>query len=70
MGLPVQTPVEADNGCPLTGLPLITGRLVFAGGCGEVTTAVWADTAVVLPAALLAVTATRSVDPTSAAASV
>ena len=70
MGLPDQTPVEALNNCPTTALPLIAGRLVFAGGGGWPTTAVWAETAVVLPPALLAVTATRSVAPTSAAVSV
>jgi hypothetical protein len=60
--------VEAARVWPTTALPLIAGSAVFAGGVATgaaATKAVWLDTAVVDPPAFVAVTATRSVNPTS-----
>ena len=61
-------PFDALNVCPSTVEPLTAGATVFAGG-GGVTVAVAAEVAGVEPPALLAVTTTRSVCPTSPAAS-
>ena len=60
--------------CPATAVPEITGRLVFAGRLeaeltGAVTTAVGFELAEAVPVALVALTATRSVDPLSPLAS-
>ena len=50
-------------------MPETVGGEVFVGPDG-VTTVVWAETAVTLPAPLVAMTATRTVWPTSAGVSV
>jgi hypothetical protein len=52
-------------------VPEIVGNEVFDGGAGAaVTTAVCADDALLEPAEFVPVTATRSVEPTSAATAV
>jgi hypothetical protein len=66
----VQVPVEALSVLPSVALPLIVGGAVFTGGGGgggPLTVPVRADVADAEPAALRAVTETRTVEPTSAA---
>ena len=65
--LPVQVPVADVSVWVSRGVPETVGRAVLTGALG-VATAVCADTAVADPLALVAVTAARSVWPTSAAA--
>jgi hypothetical protein len=62
---PVQLPGDAVSVCPSCALPVIVGGDTFTGAAA-VTTAVAAELAVLAPALLLAVTATRTVDPRSA----
>lgn len=65
--VPLQVPGLAVRICPSWAWPLIVGREVFAGAVADaVTTAVAAEVALALPAAFVAVTLTRIVDPTSA----
>ena len=65
VGVPVQVPVEAATVAPSAGAPLIAGSTVLAGSVGrtiaDAVEPAWAD-----PAALVAVTTTRVVPPTSA----
>ena len=68
--VPVQAPVDAVSVCPSVAVPEIVGGAVFAGGAAAATWAVCADSAVLEPAALVAVTSTRTVVPTSAEPSV
>jgi hypothetical protein len=68
--LPFHTPGLPETVCPSWGLPEIEGGVMFVGGVGAAaTTAVAAESAVVEPAAFVAVTRTRSVEPTSEAPS-
>jgi hypothetical protein len=58
--------LEATRVWPTTALPLIVGGDVFAGAePGEGTADVWLEVAADDPAALVAVTLTRSVEPAS-----
>jgi len=66
VGLPFQAPVEAVRVWPISAVPVIVGRVVFAGTSTAWTTAVGADAAVAEPTAFCAVTLTRSVEPASA----
>jgi len=71
VGLPVQDPVDTLSVLPEDGGPEIEGAAVFDGGAtGAGTTAVTFETAMPLPPLFDAVTAARSVDPTSAEATV
>jgi hypothetical protein len=63
--VPDQVPWLADKVCPSWARPEIAGGAAFAGGTAA-TTPVAAEVAVADPAGLLAVTATTSVEPTSA----
>ena len=64
--VPVQVPGLAVRIWPSCAVPLIVGGAVFAGGvAGPCTTAVTAEFAVPLPLLLLAVTTTRTLEPTS-----
>jgi hypothetical protein len=67
-GSPVHEPAFAASVCPWTAVPEIDGDEVF-DGAASVTTPVWPETAVADPAVFVPVTATRIVEPTSAAAS-
>ena len=64
-GEPVHAPAEAVSVEPRIAVPAIEGRPVFDGNVAM--SAVAADVALAVPAALVAVTRTRSVPPTSAA---
>jgi hypothetical protein len=63
--VPDQVPLPDVSTEPTEALPEMVGAVVFTGA-PPVTTAVAADSAVAEPSALVAVTATRIVDPTSA----
>src|SRR3954469_20332998 len=63
--VPAQVPVVAVSVRPSRAVPLITGTVLFAGGSAA-TAAVCVERAVLEPAVLVAVTETRTVDPTSA----
>jgi hypothetical protein len=69
VGVPVQVPVVAVRVSPSAAVPLIDGGTVLTGGVA-VTTAVCALVVLALPAAFVAVTTMRKVEPTSPAASV
>src|SRR6185295_12118152 len=60
-------PVEAVSVWLYCAVPVIAGSAVFVGAASAVTTAVCADVAEAEPTALVAVTTTRSVRPTSLA---
>src|ERR687884_2385544 len=64
VGVPVHVPTDALSVWPSTAVPEITGGDVFAGGAGVATT-VAAELELAEPAAFVAVTATRNVEPTS-----
>src|ERR671933_411152 len=65
--VPLQVPGSAVSVCPSCGLPEMVGGDVFAGAvAAAVTTTVWAEPALLEPTELVAVTVTRSVEPTSA----
>src|SRR5919202_7117872 len=64
--VPLQLPGSAVSVCPSCAVPEIVGAAVLAGAAGAaVTTAVWAEPALLEPTELVAVTVTRSVEPTS-----
>ena len=65
-------PGAADSTCPACADPLIVGNAVFAGATGEAadTTAVCAELALLEPTEFVADTATRNVEPESAATAV
>jgi hypothetical protein len=65
--VPLQLPFAAVSVWPSWAVPLIVGGDVFAGGTGgaDFTTAVCAEVAVTVPLLFVALTATRSVEPTS-----
>ena len=62
--MPFHVPSLTLSSWPSSAAPEITGSAVFDGASGA-TSAVCAEVAVLEPALLLAVTATRSVPPTS-----
>ena len=66
--MPLQLPGSAVRVLPCCDAPVIVGAAVFVGGAAEAaaTVAVAADVAELEPAEFEAVTATRSVEPTSA----
>ena len=66
--MPVQWPASAPSGWPAVAGPGSVGGAVLTGGAA--TTAIGAETLDVAPAALVAVTTTRTVPPTSAAVGV
>jgi hypothetical protein len=63
--LPAQPPLVAVRVCPWTAEPETTGSDVLEGAAVDVTTAVAAEVACTVPSLFEAVTATRSVLPTS-----
>jgi hypothetical protein len=68
LGLPVQSPTDAVSVCPSRGVPEIAGSATFAGAAtAAVTTVVGCELAAAEPPALVAVTTTRRVLPTSEA---
>src|SRR5215210_6367580 len=71
VGLPVHVPSAAVSVWPSCGMPLIVGGEVLLGAApgAACTIAVATEVALLEPAALLAVTTTRIVMPTSAAPS-
>ncbi len=68
--MPVQVPLSPVSFWPSWAVPEIVGGAVFLGTAFAETTAVWADCAESEPSALVAVTRTRIVLPTSAPTSV
>ena len=67
--VPDHVPGDAVSVWPCCAVPDTVGGDVFAGAVAlAATTAVWAESAVALPAEFEAVTWTRSVEPTSAEA--
>jgi hypothetical protein len=60
-----QLPLLTVSSWPTTADPVTTGRTVFDGPFREPTTSLAADVADALPSALVAVTTTRNVRPTS-----
>lgn len=64
-GVPPQSPVDAESVEPGTPLPAIAGASLLTGGAAA-TARVGFELAVTRPRALTALTATRSVAPTSA----
>src|SRR5215211_2458205 len=64
-GVPDHAPLSAVNVCSSCAVPPIVGNAVLTGAA-PATTAVAAEVALLEPAVLLAVTATRRVRPTSA----
>ena len=68
--MPVQLPAAAVNTWPACAVPEIDGGELFTGGAGAAaTTAVCAEAAEPEPPMFVAVTATLTVEPTSAEAS-
>ena len=63
--VPLHVPVEVVSVAPSTAEPEMSGSAVFTGAVCAVTTAVWADWALVAPSGFVAVSSTRSVEPTS-----
>ena len=69
--MPDHEPRSADSSWPACAKPLIVGDAVFAGATGAAaTTAVCAELALLEPTEFEPVTATRNVEPTSAATAV
>ena len=65
--MPVQLPAAAVSSWPACAVPEIVGGELFTGGAGAAaTTAVCAEPAEPEPSAFVAVTATLTVEPTSA----
>jgi hypothetical protein len=62
-GVPVHVPLPAVSICPSSAVLVIAGSTVFAGGSGT-TVALCAETALPLPALLVALIPTRIVVPT------
>ena len=69
-GAGVHAPFDTSISSPTSGVPLILGLTVFRGPFRDATTSLGADGARSRPSAFDAVTTTRTVRPTSAAASV
>ena len=63
--VPAQVPVEMVSVDPSTADPEMSGSAVFTGVVGSVTTAVGAEAALGVPSGFVAVSTTRSVEPTS-----
>ena len=69
--MPDQVPGAAERTCPACAVPLIVGNELFAGATGAAaTTAVCAELALLEPTEFDPATATRNVEPTSAATAV
>ena len=65
LGVPVHVPRSAVSVSPSRVVPEIDGDAVLTGGVAA-TRPVWVEVDVVDPAAFVAVTTTRTVEPTSA----
>ena len=69
--MPDQVPAAAERTCPACAVPLTVGNAVFTGALAAAdTTAVCAELALLEPTEFEPVTATRNVEPTSAATAV